>query len=439
MPEAVRYAIYTRQSAADPGNVLSSCDVQFGMCQDFVRARAASGWTWIGERLDDVGHSGADMDRPGLQRLLQLVRQGKVEKVAVYRLDRLTRSMWDSLQLLDAFRKADVELLIVTAPELGSAATDRFLLNIMGAFAEFEREMIKSRLADARQRLKRQGRRIAGPPPYGYDAHPKTKQLVPNLKEAGRVEAIFQMAADGMLPRDIAAAINETGWRTRRYVAKSSGKEHGGNPWTPRHVLDVLANPVYIGYFRDGDDVRPGRHRPIVTRQLWDMARDRVEARRTSTGSRRQNPTYWPLRGKVVCTRCGRTMSTHGSHHRNFIYRYYRCRSHAGGRPPCKGSSISAFELEKGVAEMLAEPASSDSSPDLEAEDGQLLSRFRVAWGLLEFNTRLRLLPEVIQEVRFYEAESRLQLRLDMDAVRRITSGDGGEGEHDEGDDSAAC
>ncbi len=158
MPDAVRYASYTRQSAADPGNVLSSCDVQFEMCEDFVRARAASNWHWIGERLDDVGHSGADMDRPGLQRLVQLVRQGKVEKVAVYRLDRLTRSMWDSLQILDAFRKAEVELLIVTAPELGSAATDRFLLNIMGAFAEFEREMIKSRLADARQRLKRQVR-----------------------------------------------------------------------------------------------------------------------------------------------------------------------------------------------------------------------------------------------------------------------------------------
>ena len=106
-----------------------------------------------------------------------------------------------------------------------------------------------------------------------------------------------------------------------------------------------------------------------MTRQLWDMARDRVEARRTSTGPRRRNPTYWPLRGKVVCTRCGRTMSTHGSHHRNFIYRYYRCRSHAGGRPPCKGSSISAFELEKGGADRLAEATSSDSSLGLAGEE----------------------------------------------------------------------
>ncbi|MFW6119241.1 MAG: hypothetical protein ACOC7S_02805 [Planctomycetota bacterium] len=91
------------------------------------------------------------------------------------------------------------------------------------------------------------------------------------------------------------------------------------------------------------------------------------------------------------------------------------------------------------MAEMLAESPSPDSSPDLAAEDEQLLGRFRIAWGLLDLNTRLRLLPEVIQEVRFHEAESRLQLRLDMDAIKRIASAEEGEGERDEGDDSAAC
>jgi len=405
MVEPVRYAIYTRQSATDAEKVLSSCEAQFAICEDFIRARAAPNWVWIGEHLDDVGHTGADTDRPALQRLMHLVREGHVDKVAIYRLDRLTRSMRDSLDILDALRKAGVELVIVTAPELGSAATDTFLLNLMAAFAEFEREMIRSRLDDTRRALKRRGRRLAGGVPYGYDADPTTKQLVVNFTEARRVEAMFQLAADGMLPLDIATAVNENGWRTKRFVARRSGKERGGNLWTPRQVLDILANPVYIGGFKDGEKVRQGRHQPIVSIELWDRARERVEARRTTSRRRRKIAPFWPLRGKIICPKCGRTMSTHETHSGNRIYRHYRCRSHAGGRPPCKGSAFPAYELEKGVAEMLAEPELVENLPHLLDEQRQLVRRFQVAWDLLDSLARMRMLPEAVEQVRYREAD----------------------------------
>ena len=97
-----RYAIYTRQSTADAGTVLSSCDVQFSICEDFVRSRATPEWAWIGERLDDVGHSGADMERPALQRLMQLVHDGAVDTVVIYRLGRLPRSPRASMGYLRA-------------------------------------------------------------------------------------------------------------------------------------------------------------------------------------------------------------------------------------------------------------------------------------------------------------------------------------------------
>lgn len=193
----VCYAIYTRQSTSDEGKVLSSCDVQFKICRDFVQAQADSSWKWISRRFDDVGFSGADTDRPALQRLLTHIRNHDVDKVVVYRLDRLTRRLVDSVEILRTFREAGVELLIVTAPELGSAATDKLLLNVMATFAEFERDMIRSRLADMRSALKRHGRRLAGPPPYGYDGDPRTKQLVVNPAEARRVKAMFKAAAPG--------------------------------------------------------------------------------------------------------------------------------------------------------------------------------------------------------------------------------------------------
>lgn len=162
------------------------------------------------------------------------------------------------MEILRTFRQFNVELLIVTSPDLGSSASDTFMLNLLASFAEFERDMIRSRLADARNAMKRRGMRLAGAVPCGYDADPYTKQLVVNYSEARKVEAIFQLAADGALPTDIAKTINESEWVTKRYVTKRTGNVRGGNKWTPRQVLGLLSNPVYIGLFRDGDGVRRG-------------------------------------------------------------------------------------------------------------------------------------------------------------------------------------
>ena len=57
----------------------------------------------------------------------------------------------------------------------------------------------------------------------------------------------------------------------------------------------------------------------------------------------------WPLRGLVSCGACGRLLSTHTIRRGSIVYRYYRCRSTAGGRDPCKGVLVSAHEIETAV------------------------------------------------------------------------------------------
>jgi site-specific DNA recombinase len=113
-------------------------------------------------------------------------------------------------------RELGIDLVIVTAPEIGSTATDSLLLNLLSIFAEFEREMIAKRIADARAALKRQGRRVDGALPLGYDADPLTKQLVVNPKEIKQVHAMFEMAAEGMPPSEIARIANEKNGAQKR-------------------------------------------------------------------------------------------------------------------------------------------------------------------------------------------------------------------------------
>ena len=226
-------AIYTRQSI-DTRSDFTSCQTQFEVCRNYLKSQQWLGWRWIEERFDDEGYSGATLDRPALQRLLEKVRRGEIDRVLVYSLDRLSRNVIDGLQLLQEFRQRGVALVVATYPELGSAAQDNLIINILSVFAEFERELIRNRIAKVRAALKRQGKRVGGAVPFGYDADPVTKQLVVNPEEGRRVRAMFEMAAEGLLPSGIAEAANQKGWRTKTREAKRTGKMSGGNPWTAR-------------------------------------------------------------------------------------------------------------------------------------------------------------------------------------------------------------
>jgi site-specific DNA recombinase len=339
----LRCAIYTRQSVStDDG--LSSCQVQFEACDAFVRSQRSNGWVLLDERFEDDGYSGATSDRPAFQRLLALIRLHAVDRVVVHRLDRLSRSLLGCASLLKEFRERGVGLAIVTAPEIGHTAQDNFMLNILASFAEFEREMIALRIAESRGRLKARGLRIAGAVPFGYEADPRTKQLISSANEAAVVKWMFEQAAGETTPAEIADAANARGWRTKERTGRRTGKRHGGNLWTARQVIATLRNPVYLGLFRDKADFRIGHHEPIVTHELFAAVAAQLEARRTRTPGKRYQ-IDWQLKGRITCAVCGRLMSPHTIRYRNVLYRYYRCRSTAGGQRPC-GHQVSAYAIE---------------------------------------------------------------------------------------------
>jgi len=225
--------IYTRQSR-EPGGDFTSCEAQFEACFEFLRARFGEGWVHNGRRYDDEAETSESLDRPALSRLLADIDAGKVDRVVVYRLDRLSRDIADCTSLLQRLRDCGVPVTVVVSPELGISAEDTFVLNILASFAEFEREMIRERFADTRAALKRRGRRVAGVVPYGFEADPVTKQLVIEPREAHRVRKMFHWAAEGKTPTEIAEIVNRRRWRTKTRASKKTGQVRGGGHWTPR-------------------------------------------------------------------------------------------------------------------------------------------------------------------------------------------------------------
>ena len=295
----LRVAIYTRQSRSS-GDEFSSCDAQFEICHTFLMARQWQGWIWCGTRYDDEGESGERLDRPAMNQLLQDVCSAAIDIIVVHRLDRLSRNLSDCSTLLGDLRDRDVQLHVVADPMLGTSAMDTLVLNILGSFAEFEREIIRERLADTRAAMKRKGLRVAGRVPFGYGISPTTKQLVPIAREAKRVRAMFVWASDGKMLTEIARLANERRWKT-----KPSSRFPMGGRWTPRQVAELLANPVYIGMICVKNGTAPGSHDALIDKDLFDRVREIVAARRVPAAPRKIPKTTWPLRGLVVCARCG--------------------------------------------------------------------------------------------------------------------------------------
>lgn len=335
----IRCAIYTRQSV-EKDDELSSCQVQFDLCSAHVQSRRSLGYELIAERFTDEGHSGATLDRPAFQRLLSVIRSGGIERLVIYRLDRLSRNLRHFTTLFEELKDHDVELDVITAPETGAVAMDRFMLNILASFSEFERDLAASRIAESRAYLKAHGRRIAGATPFGYSADRHTKQLVVCEEEAEAVLRMFKWADAGVTPSVIASCANALRWITG-----------GGNPWTARQVLSILTNHTYAGLVVHGFAFRDGCHQALIDRELYHRVQNQIVGRRTGVPGRRGGRAtfQWVLRGILRCGKCDRPMSTHTVRFGPVIRCYYRCRSTAGGREPCKGVMISVGEVESAV------------------------------------------------------------------------------------------
>lgn len=405
----VRCAIYTRQSVARPGRdpETSSCALQREACLALVAANAHLGWVAVNDRFDDEGESGADTDRLGLLRLVASVAEGLVDRVLVHRLDRLTRRAADWAEIDSILREHDVAISVVDGGIHGADdAITRFRLNALAVFAEFERDMIGERLADARAARRARGLRVAGRLPLGYVADRATKQLVVVAAEAEIVRSMFADADAGMLPAAIATRAKEKG-----LVDKNGETEC----WSAKAVLRILRNETYAGLLSDGS---AGVHEAIVDRALFDRVGAKIAARQTRTPTPRpeREGTVDPflLRGLLVCARCGKRMTTSstGKVERLPIsppppempaLRYYRCRGKG-----CPKSQMPANAIEALVPKLFATP-----SPEVSAQTRIIFEHVARIWDSLIVPNRRRELVSLCKEIRWDGERSKLIIIAD--------------------------
>jgi predicted site-specific integrase-resolvase len=137
-----RCAIYTRKSSEEGlEQEFNSLHAQREACEAFIKSQAGEGWRLIKTAYDDGGLSGATMERPALQRLMADIKQGLINVVVVYKVDRLTRSLADFVKMVEAFDAHGVSFVSVTQQFNTTTSMGRLTLNVLLSFAQFERDV----------------------------------------------------------------------------------------------------------------------------------------------------------------------------------------------------------------------------------------------------------------------------------------------------------
>ena len=361
----IKSAIYTRVSTQEQAKEGYSIGEQAERLKAYC---GAMGWA-VYNTYTDAGYSGANIDRPGLQALITDAKNHKVDKVVVYKLDRLSRSQKDALFLIeDVFLKNGVDFVSITENFNTSTPFGKAALGIAACFAQLEREQIRERMMMGIDAMVMEGKWHGGIIPYGYDY--KDKLLVVNESEAAQIREMYRLFVNGMALSQIEKEFFERGYTNR------NGR------WTLYRIRYIIANRLYAGYVKRGDEWIKAVHEPIIDEDTFNKAAAILQQNRDAyfsnekTVSCGHKSTY--LGGLIYCARCGARYGKSKSGKTGERYATYCCYSRIKVNramvrdPNCRNKIYPVAKLDKIVFDAIREIGIEQSPPEHEEEPDTL-------------------------------------------------------------------
>ncbi len=349
MEKVMRCAIYTRKSCEDGlEQEFNSLDAQRLSAENYIASQIHENWRLISKHYDDGGYSGGNMNRPALKELFEDIKAGQIDMVVVYKIDRLSRSLFDFSKIVELFEKHNVGFVSVTQAFNTSTSSGKLMLNMLLSFAQYERELTSERIRDKFAAAKKLGLWMGGYAPLGYDI--QKRQLVINPGEAEIVKLIFELFQVTESCTMVADELNRRGYRTKS--RNHAGKNVGGRLFVANDVRRVLKDPHYKGYVTHFNRTYKGIHEAIIDEATWE----RVQTLFTECGMRKGYGSATPsfLKGILKCEKCGCAMTPTYTYNHGLRYRYYTCSNHIRHKTcQAKIKTYPAEELEKKIVEEI--------------------------------------------------------------------------------------
>lgn len=285
----------------------------------------SQGWRLV-ESFSDIGRSGFDpkVQRPGLETLLTAIERGGVERVIVWKLDRLTRrGISEALAIVERIERAGAALVSVTEPFDTSSALGQGIFALLLSLARAESEKLAERVRSGKMIVRERGGWLGGPVPYGFRVERVERpgyaasRLVVDPERAEIVRSMVQDVLDDKSALSVVRRLN------RAAIAPPRGRE-----WSHASVLGLLRSPVLAGHLpdghggvtSDGDGIALACGEALISQDEWRQLQRRLEPRK---GRKPQVPSL--LGGIALCAGCGSTMGGDRSQNQ------YRCTRAARG------------------------------------------------------------------------------------------------------------
>lgn len=391
----INCAVYCRKSSEKGlDQEFTSLDNQELACKSYILSQQFQGWNYY-KTYSDAGISGATTNRPALQEMLKDIKDGKIQVVLVYKIDRLSRSIYDFKKMMkDDFERHNCTLVSITQSFDTSTAMGKLTLNMLLSFAEFEREVAAERVKDKIFATKSKGLWTGGCPPLGYDI--KFKKLEVNPEEVKDVKRIFELYLESSSLLQLKSKLDELNIRNKKWITLK-GKERGGTLFTKNELHQLLQNVIYIGQiqYKATKKVFKGKHQPIISKDLFDAVQEKLH--RNIKNNRVRMTTYYLLRNKIIDIKTGDIFKhTNGSKGLK-IYRYYRT----------KRISIPAGDIESITIDVVKNFLDSDMSKYLSSDKIQIFKSIKYTDELID---------KIVNKI-LYE-EGKLTFFIDIDTSK---------------------
>jgi site-specific DNA recombinase len=368
------YLRVSTDEQAEKGNSLSEQEERLkAYCK-------AMGWDDPIFYIDD-GYSAGDLRRPHLTRLLEDIKVQKYDIVLTTKTDRLCRKLLDILTVVDYLDKYDCKFVSSSEGFDTATPSGRMVLQLLGTFAEFERERIRERVRDNMISLAKNTDRIISRPCFGYDVI--DGQLTINIEESLIVKKMADMTLEGLGALQIAKHLNEQGIKSKE-----------GNQWHDKVVRQFLKRETLIGEFVYNRTYKKGtriltrpeeewirikkHHEPILNEKDFYEVQRILESRKTA-GSHVKNDTYL-LSGLIWCAHCGSKMNGKHTKGKNTEYYRYVCDGYQK-KGICHYHFVHREELEGRIQDEIKQVISASTSklhlvttkPKIETSEKELI------------------------------------------------------------------
>lgn len=345
--QKIRCAIYTRKSSEEGlEKEFNSLDAQRLSAENYIASQIGKGWVLVPTNYDDGGFSGGTMERPAFKRLLNDIREDKIDCIVVYKADRLSRRLFDFTKIIELLDKHKVSFISVTESFNTSTASGRLMFGMIMSFAQYERELTGERIRDKFDASCQKGMWMGGYIPIGYDL--SERRLTINEDESKIIKTLFKNFIETGSVTDTFRELNDQGFRSKTWTS-SSGKTRIGKRFNKSSVRSILTNYLYFGKINHKGDIHEGLHEAIIDEETWEKAQDLLKNKTPTISIPNGRITQVPLlKGIMDCGVCGSKMTPTYTNKGGRKYRYYICHAKfKGNNEQCQVGRIPANEAEE--------------------------------------------------------------------------------------------